>query len=317
MAAVCLLCALGYGTWRMGAEEHQGTLRIAVVQGNIEQDKKWDPAYRTAVLDTYRRLTREALAQKPDLVIWPETATPFYFGGNRRDDPELTEELRRFVQSIGVPLLTGSPTYEQRGRRYRLKNSAFLLGTGGSTESVYHKLHLVPFGEYVPLRNSLLFFIDKLVQGSGDFEAGSEHTVTSVRTAGTGAVNISTVICYEIVFPDIVRRFVDRGAQVMTTITNDAWFGRTGAPYQHFSMAVFRAVENRVPVARAANTGISGFIDAKGRILEASPVFTEAALVRDLAPSDGAKTFYTRFGDVFAWLCVLAGIVLLAYPSKD
>ena len=115
---------------------------------------------------------------------------------------------------------------------------------------------------------------------------------------------MGTVICYEIIFPDLVRRFVNAGATVMTTITNDAWFGRTGAPYQHFSMAVLRAVENRVPVVRAANTGISGFIDAKGRILETSGIFTEAVLTRSLVPGT-EMTFYTRCGDVFSWLCVI------------
>jgi len=121
---------------------------------------------------------------------------------------------------------------------------------------------------------------------------------------------MGTVICYEIIFPDLVRRFVNAGATVMATITNDAWFGRTGAPHQHFSMAVLRAVENRVPIIRAANTGISGFIDAKGRILETSDLFTEAHLTRTLVPGTG-KTFYTRFGDVFAWLCALVTILAI------
>ncbi len=121
---------------------------------------------------------------------------------------------------------------------------------------------------------------------------------------------MSTVICYEIVFPDLVRRFVERGATVMTTITNDAWFGRTAAPRQHFTMAVFRAVENRVPVARAANTGISGFIDAKGRILATSGLFTEAALTRTLAPGN-VTTFYTKHGDLFSYACAIAAVLLM------
>jgi apolipoprotein N-acyltransferase len=176
------------------------------------------------------------------------------------------------------------------------------------TKAVYHKIHLVPFGEYVPLKGGLLFFMDKLVQGGGDFQAGRSYTVMPVRSAMKHEeAAISTVICFEIIFPDLVRRFVGQGATVMTTITNDAWFGRTSAPFQHFSMAVFRAVENRVPVARAANTGVSGFIDAKGRILEASSIFTEAVMTRSLVPGS-TRTFYTRSGDVFAWLCVLVAV---------
>jgi apolipoprotein N-acyltransferase len=182
---------------------------------------------------------------------------------------------------------------------------------------VYHKLHLVPFGEYVPLKH-VLFFVEKMVQAIGDFEAGNDYTVMTIAPRGPGSANevkLSTAICYEIIFPDLIRRFVDRGAAIITTITNDAWFGRTAAPYQHFSMAVFRAVENRVPVARAANTGVSGFIDAKGRILDTSAIFTEAHLTHTLALG-GAKTFYTRYGDVFSYLCLLTSIFLLAKPLR-
>ena len=247
-------------------------------------------------------------------MIWPETATPFYFEGVDVPYPALTDGLRRFVRSIGTPLLTGSPTYEKRDNRHLLKNSAFLLDGDGMTKAVYHKVHLVPFGEYVPLKSSLLFFMEKIVQPVGDFQPGSEYTVMKVRLPTGDDVAIGTVICYEIIFPDLVRRFVNGGATVITTITNDAWFGRTGAPYQHFSMAVLRAVENRVPVVRAANTGISGFIDKNGRILDSSDIFTEAVLSRSLAPGV-SKTFYTRFGDVFSWLCI-GGTFLAVLPLR-
>jgi len=153
-----------------------------------------------------------------------------------------------------------------------------------------------------------------MVQAIGDFESGNDYTVMTIAPSGPNGsdeVKLSTAICYEIIFPDLIRRFVNHGAGIITTITNDAWFGRTAAPYQHFSMAVFRAVENRVPVARAANTGISGFIDAKGRILETSAIFTTAYLTHTLTPGN-VKTFYTRYGDVFSYLCLLASIVLLA-----
>jgi apolipoprotein N-acyltransferase len=193
-----------------------------------------------------------------------------------------------------------------------LRNSAFLLSPEGAALAEYHKFHLVPFGEYVPLK-SVLFFVDKMVQAIGDFQAGSEYTVMAVPIPGQQDVKVSTVICYEIIFPDLVRRFVDKGATVITTITNDAWFGRTAAPYQHFSMAVLRAVENRVPIARAANTGISGFIDAKGNILQTSGIFVEADLMQTLAPG-GTKTFYTRYGDIFSYLCIIF-VLNLTYPS--
>ena len=313
IAAVTMALVLGYGLMRLHEPENGGGITVSVVQGNIEQDKKWDPAYQTEVLAVYTRLTQEALRQHPDIVIWPETATPFYFNGEGPRDSALRYDLTTFVKKNGIPLLFGSPTYEVKpGRVVHLRNSAFLLMKDGAVGAVYHKLHLVPFGEYVPLKR-VLFFVEKMVQAIGDFESGNDYTVMTIapsRPGGADGATLSTAICYEIIFPDLIRRFVDRGAGIITTITNDAWFGRTAAPYQHFSMAVFRAVENHVPVARAANTGISGFIDANGRILETSAIFTTAHLTRTLAPGR-TKTFYTRYGDVFSYLCILASFALL------
>jgi apolipoprotein N-acyltransferase len=317
-AAAAMLIVLGYGFVTLRAPEASGGISISVAQGNIEQDKKWDRAYQAEVMAIYKRLTLDALKQRPDLIIWPETATPFYFGSVGTNDRSMTAELVQFVQQNRVPLLTGSPTYEiQPNRRIIGRNSAFLIEGDGRVAAVYHKMHLVPFGEYVPLKK-VLFFIEKLVQAIGDFEGGHEYTVMSVPYNEAGQhreTKLCTVICYEIIFPDLVRRFVDQGAQIVTTVTNDAWFGRTAAPYQHFSMAVLRAVENRVPVARAANTGISGFIDATGRILETSSIFTEAYLTHKLSPGT-KRTIYTRYGDLFSYACVIASLLMLAIPVR-
>lgn len=324
-AGLLLSLALGYGFIQL--REPQGTdgMEVSLIQGNIEQDKKWDPLYQADVIAVYKRLTREALTRNPDLIIWPETAVPFFFGGDRPSDRALTQDLRAFVKSNRVPLLFGSPTFEVKpGRVVHLRNSAFFLDPKGDVEAVYNKMHLVPFGEYVPLK-SVLFFIEKMVQAIGDFQSGKEYTLMTVRperpvapvreNPSPDGIKLSTVICYEIIFPDLVRKFVYRGAEVMTTVTNDAWFGRTSAPYQHFAMAVLRAVENRVPVARAANTGISGFIDSNGRILEKSDIFTEAQLTSSIIPGR-KKTFYTRYGDIFAYACVLISIVMLAVRKR-
>jgi apolipoprotein N-acyltransferase len=318
VALVVMVLVLGYGWMKLRATEEGRGIAVSVVQGNIEQDKKWDPAYQAETINIYKKLTREALKEHPDLVIWPETATPFYFTGARKSDIIMTEDLTAFVKQNKVPLLFGSPTFEIKpDRRIIARNSAFLLSATGTIDGTYHKIHLVPFGEYVPLK-SVLFFVEKMVEAIGDFQAGDEYTVMAISSGEPGRkteTKLSTVICYEIIFPDLVRRFVNEGAGVITTVTNDAWFGRTAAPYQHFSMAVLRAVENRVPVARAANTGVSGFIDAKGHILDTSKIFTEAQLTHRIVPGI-QKTFYTRFGDLFSYLCLLFTIVLLAIIPK-
>ncbi len=317
-AGIVAALVLVYGFAKLRAPEPAGGMTVSVIQGNIEQDKKWDPAYQSGTISIYKRLTLEALKQHPDLVIWPETATPFYFMAKRESDRLLSEDLVAFVKENRVPLLFGSPTYTIKPTRQIVgRNSALLLSAGGREEALYNKIHLVPFGEYVPLKH-ILFFVGKMVHSIGDFESGREYTVMTVPSGPDGRRNetkLCTVICYEIIFPDLVRQFVERGAAIVTTITNDAWFGRTSAPYQHFSMAVFRAVENRVPIARAANTGISGFIDSRGRILETSGIFTEAYLTHTLAPGTD-KTFYTKYGDIFAYICILASLVLLPLAPK-
>jgi len=186
----------------------------------------------------------------------------------------------------------------------RLSNSAVLLSPDGAIISTYDKIHLVPYGEYVPLR-SLFPFIEKITVGIGDFLPGEDPVVMKTPFA-----KIGTLICYEIIFPGLVRKFVDRDANVLVTITNDAWFGRTSAPYQHFYMAVFRAVENRVPVVRAANTGISGFIDSRGRIIRKSDIFVEATLTENVAIGN-KKSFYTKHGDMFAYVCIACSLLML------
>jgi apolipoprotein N-acyltransferase len=317
-ALVVTASALGYGWAKLHTENGARGITVSVMQGNIEQDKKWDPAYQADTIAVYKRLTIGAMKRHPDLVIWPETATPFYFTGARESDRILSEDLRRFVKQNKVPLLFGSPTFEIKPDRAIIgRNSAFLLSPDGAIRGVYHKTHLVPFGEYVPLKK-LLFFVDKMVEAIGDFQSGSEYTVMTVPAVTpdqAGGVKFCTVICYEIIFPDLVRRFVNNGAEVVTTITNDAWFGKTAAPYQHFSMAVFRAVENRVPIARAANTGISGFIDSNGHILAISNIFTEASLTQRIVPGV-KKTFYTRYGDIFSYACLLFTLALLAIKPR-
>ena len=235
---------------------------------------------------------------------------PFFF----EEDEAFRQQVVATVRGDRVPLLFGSPAVTTIGNQLRLFNSAYFLSADGRVLGRYDKMHLVPFGEYVPLE-SLLFFVNKMAEGIGDFLPGADYTVMTLpsrdepqrRPQEHPPPKIATVICFEVIFPDLVRRFVKQGAQLMTTITNDAWFGDSSAPFQHFSMVVFRAVENRVPFARAANTGVSGFIDRTGRIQKTSPIFVEAAEA-DTLRLRTQTTFYTRHGDIFAYVCVIMAL---------
>jgi len=289
--------------------DSNGSIPIGLIQPNIDQAQKWDAAFRRETLDRYARLTAQA-AEGSTLVIWPEAATPFLF----EQESPYRLEVMELARTHNVPLLFGSPAFRHflNGRPYLL-NSAYLLSPDGVTLGRYDKRHLVPFGEYIPLR-PVLFFLDKLVEGIGDFEAGTDATVLDLPI-GSGAdrrsIKFGVVICYEVIFPNLVREFVANGAQFMVTITNDAWFGKSAAAFQHFGMVVLRAVENRVSFARSANTGISGFIDPQGRILHASPIFTEEVVIGRI-PVGRGRTFYTQQGDLFAYSCaIITGLFLL------
>jgi apolipoprotein N-acyltransferase len=299
-----LLGFLIYGYLRIGAVGRQmiqdPPLKIGLVQGNIDQSVKWDESFQKETLKIYEKLSFKAAEEKPDLLIWPETATPFFF----QDAKEYQPFVLDIPKKTDAFLLFGTPSYKIQKGKVNHYNSAFLVSPSGELVGKYDKTHLVPFGEYVPMQD-LLFFIGSLGEGIGDFKSGKEIFNFSLPQGKFGVL-----ICFEIIFPDLCRRFVKRGANFLVTITNDAWFGRTSAPYQHFSMAAFRAVENRVFVARAANTGITGFIDPRGKIVKQGRIFTEEAMDGTIRLSN-RKTFYTLYGDVFAWACAAFSLLLL------
>ena len=284
---------------RVSAEIPRREIRVSVVQGNIEQGIKWDPEFAGRTIAIYDRLTRRA-DRGADLIVWPETAVPFFL----REGGPLTRRVLDLAMDVQAPLLVGSPDrVSDASPRYY--NSAFLISPAGEIVQKYDKMHLVPFGEYVPL-SSLLFFVHKMAAGIGDFSAGEAFTVFETPKGRFGVL-----ICFETIFPDQVRRYVLAGADFLVNITNDAWFGDSAAPYQHLSMAALRAVENGVYLVRAANTGISALVAPSGQILEQSDLFVEAVLSATMAPRSGG-TFYTRRGDLFAWGSVLISLLLLA-----
>jgi apolipoprotein N-acyltransferase len=237
------------------------------------------------------------------LIIWPETAVPFFF----QSDAPYQDRLVRFIREIKRPLLFGSPAFRQRGMDITLFNRAYLMSSDAELLGRYDKIKLAPFGEYIPFHDSFLFFLDKLVVGIGDFAAGTETTVFTLPEEKFGVL-----ICYEGIFPDLARRFVAAGADFLVNITNDAWFGRSSAPYQHLVMEAMRAVENRVPLVRAANTGFSAVIEIDGQIRARTALYETTFLVQELAWPQ-ITSFYAAHGDVFAYFCVLATVSMLGY----
>ncbi len=316
LLAVVLAVWLGYGHYKLGvmAEVISRSPRIttAVIQGNIQQSDKWDPKMVQATLETYARLTRQTLekAKRPEpgeqtpLVIWPETAAPFFFQIYPGRDTPFETLVRRVAQENQAYLLFGAPALEQRPTGEVYFNRAYLLNPQGEVAGFYDKAHLVPWGEYVPLQR-VFFFIQKMVPMIGDFAEGPVGATVALPQGRVGVL-----ICYESIFGYLSRAQVQNGAHLLVNITNDAWFGRTSAPYQHMSMAVLRAVENRVSLARAANTGISAFVSGDGRLLWASPLEEEAGMVLELPWLPGGS-FYLRYGHFFPWVCIV--IVALAF----
>lgn len=297
-AGVSLILALSFGLWRLGIPVQGETLEIALVQANIAQSRKWDPRYAETILETYRGLTLRAAAMKPELIVWPETATP----GAVTSDRRIFNAVFEMAQKTGVPLLLGSAQYQKwipPGKStVQLTNSAFLLHPEQSPvlNQRYDKVRLFPFGEYLPYKNVLPWHWIR-VSSLSEYAPGTEYTVLELPPHRLGVT-----LCWENIFPELVRRFVKNGAQVIINLTNEARFGDTAASYQFMAASVFRAVENGVFVIRCANTGISCIIDSRGRILQklkdhrGRHLFIRG-LLKGTALLTNAHTVYTKIGD--------------------
>jgi apolipoprotein N-acyltransferase len=295
--------------------ESAETVRIAAVQGNIDQGQKWDADRRERILDTYLRLSAEAVEEGAEWIVWPETAVP----GLVEADSALRTKIGLLASRSGVSLIVGGTgvEFDASSRRFSaFMDSAFVFDSGGVVRDRYDKTHLVPFGEFVPLRGLFGRFFKSLARGLSptDITAGAAPRALVIESSLPGAepLRVGIPICYELLFPHVVRQFGADGAGVMLAITNDAWYGRTGAPHQFLAMTTLRAAENGRWVVRAANTGISAMIDAHGRVRQSSKLFEESIVVADVPVSTSlAPTFYARFGDVFAGFCVLGSVALV------
>jgi apolipoprotein N-acyltransferase len=321
-AATLVFMADAYGITVLKSVFHGERIGVAVVQGNIPQREKWDRNFREGIIAKYERLTKEVSAFRPDLVVWPETSVPAFMELERG----VSERIGALVADLKVPVLVGAPSVEKSGAAEIYYNSAILFSPDGRFSARYDKIHLVPFGEYVPFKRALSFVERFAPSPIGDFSGGRNYTVFSfflerhrdeerIRKRLYKNVKFSCLICFEDIFPELARQFVRRGALFLVNITNDAWFGDTSAAYQHAQSSVFRAVENRVPVIRAANTGYSCIIDQKGEIVASvgSPgreLFVDGAAVGSVALAR-TSTFYGRNGDVFAYGCLIVTAVFI------
>jgi len=306
-AGTVALCVL-FGVIRLNAPSMGGLLRVSVVQGNIPQAHKWEPAWRERIVERHVEFTRQAADDRPALIVWPETSVP----GDVVHDAQLRSRMADLARETGSYLLAGSASQakgEDRTLVGKKFNSMVLLAPDGTLTGEYRKVLLVPFAEYAPIRQAALW-----VQEQGapwqDMVAGSMPKVLSA-----GSVKIGTPICWENIFPELFRQLAAQGAHLMVNATNEAWFGESSASEQFLAMSVFRAVENHVAIARAANTGISSFIDPYGRVTGrlAAPngkeLFVEGVLTQDI-PLTTERTFYTRHGDVFVMTQAVACLSL-------
>jgi apolipoprotein N-acyltransferase len=331
LSFVFILFAFAYGRFRLSEKIAPEKIRVSVVQGNIAQEEKWDEEFKEAIFEKYAKLTREAARENPALIIWPETALPGILGA----DEALTKKVIDLASSVKTPMLISAPMVTFAKGEPRFTNSAVLFGADGEAIGRYDKLHLVPFGEFVPFEEAFPV-LREILPPIGDFVPGKTSTVFKINDLeghgawGTGQDEknltslsprpfppFSVLICFEDVFPQIARQFVRKGAKFLATITNDAWFGKTSAPYQHAQASTFRAIELRVPMVRAANTGWSGFIDSNGRwvasVHDASgkEIFTEGVASYDINLGS-RNSIYRALGDYFAMLCLLISAFSLA-----
>ncbi len=293
---IMVIASFAFGLARLH-EPQEAKLTTAIVQGNIRQDMKWDNNFKIKTIQVYSQNTIKS-GCNVDFVVWPETALPLVFN----EEVHVNQHIRTLPPMVNSHLLFGTIWKDRNGKLY---NSSYLIGKNGDVNGIYNKVHLVPFGEYTPLVRYLPFLEKITAQGAG-FASGEDHNpiITSMGKVGI-------LICYEGVFPSITNTTVAKGAQFLVNLTNDAWYERTSAAYQHLAFYVFRAVETDRYILRSANTGISAIIDPRGRIKEKTPIFEERVLKGNFSLGDNV-TFYVSHGDYFILISFLSLLAIIA-----
>lgn len=277
-------------------EKLEGAIEVAIVQGNIDQDIKWDSAYKDQVYNKYIALSMVANHLKPDIIIWPETSIPFHLG----DNPSDLQRIQDFCHNVNTYLLAGIPSRRFNDDSVDTQNSAVLFSPSGELLAKYDKMKLVPFSEHVPFGDDIPL-LQGIMEEAGHFAPGDKTVIFQIPQGKFG-----TLICFESIFPNIARELVAEGAEFLVIMTNDAWFGTSTLIHQHAAEAILRAVENRTWVVRAANTGISEVIDPYGRIIEKRGVKTSATINATIYPRQ-EESFYTKYYWLFPSLVLLCG----------
>ncbi|MDH5637831.1 MAG: apolipoprotein N-acyltransferase [Nitrospinota bacterium] len=304
VAFILFVSSMVYGQARLAQSEkiNGAPVPVALLQGNIDQARKWDRGYQREQVKMYIDMTLKASAHGAKLVVWPEAAATFYFG----KDPYYDGLIRQVAQMAKVTILFGAVDSGERDGKRISFNSAWILDMGGHAEK-YDKVRLAPFGEFVPLPK-LLFFVHQIAHSIGDVTPGDQ-----VHTLDAGGLRLGPQICFEIIFPQYSAQLAAMGAGAIVTITNDSWFGMSPASRQSMSMAVFRAVENRIPVLRAAQSGVSAIIGPDGRITAETPLFVKTTLFGQYIPRTGPPTFYSLYGWLIPWFFALGGVAIVVW----
>lgn len=313
LAIALVLLFHGFGFWSLKKKPaSENSFKSSVIQGNVSSDIYWNRISVAEIDSLFERhiaLSQKAYAERASLIVWPEFTVPLCFSCNETLYQGFKERLIQFVQEKQCTLLLGTNEIATSNGPKKYCNTALCLSPNQPITQ-YSKMHLVPFGEYTPYKK-VFFFIEKMTHAIGDIMPGKEFSLHRFKNLKFGSP-----ICYEIIFPNQVRKFVKKGSHFLVTITNDGWYGKSSAPYQHFSMAVLRAVENRRYLLRAATTGISGIIDSYGRILSQSEMMTETYLTNEIVPSR-KLTIYTKYGDLLPFFSLtISGLFLILSMVK-
>ncbi len=299
---IIFVCVFFYGNIKISTinivKNESKHVTASIVQGNINQKDKWKENFQKSTVDKYLDLSLSLINKraKPDIIVWSETALPFYFLYENKYTPTVIDGIKK----INTDFLVGSPSYSHIKDEIKYYNTAFLIDSKGNNRGKYNKVHLVPFGEYVPdFWKNFFPFLHKIVKGTlGDFSPGQPIALDWSKC------KLGIQICFELIYPELYRALVKDDAELLISMSNDAWFGTSKAAYQHFSMVIFRAIENRRAIIRSGNTGISGFIDPTGKIIKQTQVGVEA-VETETVPIITLKSFYTQYGDVFSIVCVI------------